>query len=185
MPPPFVIRHSSSAVPRRRRGGFALLITITLLAFLVLLMVSLASLTRVETQVASNTQQLSKARQNALLALNIALGRLQAAAGPDQRITATAGIVSGADNSKLRWTGVWNTTAASPAPEWLVSTANGTAPTGTSSVTSAMPATGTVTLVGGKTTDTGVAGNTVTVETQPITAAIPGIPGTPPIGNYA
>ena len=53
-----------SVSPRRpSRGGFALLITVTLLAFLVLLLVSLATLTRVETQVAGNTQQVGKARQ--------------------------------------------------------------------------------------------------------------------------
>ena len=78
--------------PRRRRGGFALLITVTLLAFLVLLLVSLASLTRVETQVASNSQSLAQARQNALMALNIALGQLQKHTGPDQRVTATADL---------------------------------------------------------------------------------------------
>ncbi len=76
----------------RPRRGFALLITITLLAFLVLLLVSLASLTRVETQVASNTQQIAQARQNALLALNIALGQLQKHAGHDQRVTARADV---------------------------------------------------------------------------------------------
>jgi hypothetical protein len=80
-------------IPRsRRRGGFALLITITLLAFLVLLLVSLASLTRVETQVGANNQQLAQARQNALMALNIALGQLQKHTGPDQRVTATADL---------------------------------------------------------------------------------------------
>ena len=81
--------------PTRSKRGFALLITITLLAFLVLLLVSLASLTRVETQVASNNQQLAQARQNALMALNIALGQLQKYAGPDQRVTATADLVAG------------------------------------------------------------------------------------------
>ncbi len=92
-PAPLVIGHRSSIIPRRRRrGGFALLITITLLAFLVLLLVSLASLTRVETQVAANNQQIAQARQNALLALNIALGELQKHAGPDQRVTARADL---------------------------------------------------------------------------------------------
>ncbi len=81
--------------------GFALLITITLLAFLVLLLVSLASLTRVETQVASNSQQVAQARQNALTALNIAIGQLQKAAGPDQRVTATADIAGKAAGARL------------------------------------------------------------------------------------
>ncbi len=95
------MRHPRSTVARLRfvtrplrnpRGGFALLITITLLAFLVLLLVSLASLTRVETQVAANTQQQAQARQNALMALNIALGQLQKHTGPDQRVTARADL---------------------------------------------------------------------------------------------
>ena len=64
-----------------------------------LLLVSLATLTRVETQVASNTQQLSKARQNALLALNIALGQLQKFTGPDQRVTAPADLVADQDKT--------------------------------------------------------------------------------------
>ncbi len=86
---------------RTNQRGFALLITITLLAFLVLLLVSLASLTRVETQVATNSQQLSQARQNALMALNIALGQLQKAAGPDQRVTATADLAGNTNGARL------------------------------------------------------------------------------------
>src|SRR5690606_17315168 len=78
---------SRSGFPARR-GGFALLITITLVAFLVLVLVSLATLTRVETRVAGNSQQVAQARQNALMALNIAVGQLQRYAGPDQRATA-------------------------------------------------------------------------------------------------
>ena len=77
---------------RQNRRGFALLITVTLLAFLVLLLVSLATLTRVETQVSANNQRLAQARQNALMALNIALGQLQKYTGPDQRVTAPADI---------------------------------------------------------------------------------------------
>jgi hypothetical protein len=91
---------------RHRESGFALLITITLLAFLVLLLVSLASLTRVETQVASNNQQISQARQNALMALNIALGQLQKFTGPDQRTTARADMdaaLANVTNANGRW----------------------------------------------------------------------------------
>ena len=104
---PLGLGHSPLVIPRQRRGGFALLITITLLAFLVLLLVSLASLTRVETQVATNNQQLSQARQNALMALNIAMGQLQKYAGPDQRTTARADLENGATVPNARWTGVY------------------------------------------------------------------------------
>ena len=73
-----------------RKRGFALLITITLLALLVLLLVSLNSLTRVETRLADNGQALAKARENALAGLNLAVGQLQKFAGPDRAVTARA-----------------------------------------------------------------------------------------------
>ncbi len=132
--PRFATRPLSSDTSRRqRRGGFALLITVTLLAFLVLLLVSLASLTRVETQVAANTQTLSQARQNAILALNIALGELQKYAGPDQRTTARADIGTALDGTR-QWTGVWGNasnpqSSAKSTPallQWLVSGNHGT-----------------------------------------------------------
>lgn len=119
---------------RREDRGFALLITISLVAFLVLILLALATFTRVETQIASNTQHVAQARQNALLALNIALGQLQKYAGPDQRITATSDLAAfganhdewpsdasgqpenyassasalvGPRDGTRRWTGVW------------------------------------------------------------------------------
>ena len=103
--------HSPGGISRRRehetKRGFALLITVTLLAFLVLLLVSLASLTRVETQVAANSQQLSQARQNALMALNIAIGQLQKYTGPDQRTTARADLQNTPGQTNAQWTGVY------------------------------------------------------------------------------
>ena len=98
---------SEKARPSR---GFALLITVTLLAFLVLLLVSLASLTRVETQVANNNQQLAQARQNALMALNIAIGELQKYTGPDQRTTARSdmdGSLANTTTASGRWVGAY------------------------------------------------------------------------------
>jgi hypothetical protein len=120
---------------RGSRRGFALLITITLLAFLVLLLVSLASLTRVETRVADNNQKQAQARANALFALNTALGQLQVFAGPDQRVTGAADLGDGSSNSlpvpatgARRWTGVWGNANAPDADRsspvflnWLVS----------------------------------------------------------------
>lgn len=112
--------------------GFALLITIVLLAFLVLLLVSLASLTRVETQIATNSRHLAQARQNALTALNIALGELQRFAGADQRATAQADLLPSPQAGARRWTGVWaptsepddqytNAPASTRLLNWLVS----------------------------------------------------------------
>lgn len=83
-------RPTSPCPPR----GFALLITIVLVAFLVLTFIGLASLTRVETQIVANANAMAGARQSALMALNIALGQLQSAAGPDQRVTGTADLAA-------------------------------------------------------------------------------------------
>ena len=117
---PLVTRHPS--LPRDARGGFALLITITLLAFLVVLLVGLAAYTRIETAVASNTQRQTQARQNALLGLDVALGQLQKYAGQDQRVTATAESFGGVTGTK-HFTGVWDTTqpAGTTPMTWLVS----------------------------------------------------------------
>lgn len=105
-----------------QKKGFALLITITLLAFLVVLMVSMAALSRVETQVADNGQKLAQARQNAMTGLNLALGQLQRHAGPDLRMTSSAEITSPARNG--HFAGVWTPPSAGGTPAittWLVS----------------------------------------------------------------
>ncbi len=107
---------------RVSKRGFALLLTITLLAFLVLLVVSLGCLTRVETQVAFNNQAVAQARHNALLALNVALGQLQRHAGLDARITARGEITSTMAVTNPYFTGVWNAGDSSAAASvWLVS----------------------------------------------------------------
>jgi hypothetical protein len=117
---------------RARRDGFALLITIVLVAFMVLVLVSLATLTRVETKVAANSQLISVSRGNALMALNMAIGELQKYAGQDQRASVTADISTGSLGSgggTAKWTGVYGN-AADPqrglssvpvALQWLVS----------------------------------------------------------------
>lgn len=89
--PPSSNVHVSS--PRRSEHGFALLVTITLVAFLVLILVSLAAFTRIETQVATNAQTQATARNNALVGLQVALGELQRHAGADQRVTTPATTV--------------------------------------------------------------------------------------------
>jgi hypothetical protein len=92
------------------RRGFALLIVVTLLAFIVVLLLGLAVYTRVETAVAGNTQRQAQARENALLALNVAIGQLQQHAGPDTRITATAENFGAVDGTR-HYTGVWSSNA--------------------------------------------------------------------------
>ena len=160
--------------PRAQRRGFALLITLTLLAFLVILLVGLATFTRVETAVAGNTQRQAQARQNALYGLNIAVAQLQKYAGPDSRVTATALSVAGVNSQKRRYTGVWDTTVPGSDPVWLASgLESGTSP----DVTQAIPTASQVALVGPATDGTafvaatGNPGSTNVVATlMPITA---------------
>jgi hypothetical protein len=109
-------------IPRTKRG-FALVLTLALLSFLLLLVVTLATSLRIETQSSFNNTQWNNARQNALMSMNIALGQLQELAGPDQRITATGGIVSGKyslPQGNEYWTGAWNA-ANGNFEGWLVS----------------------------------------------------------------
>lgn len=107
------------------KSGFALIIAIVLMAFILLLLVSLSTLVTVETATVQNDAELSQARSNALLAMQIALGQLQEEVGPDQRVTARADILEPSDGSSVAahpyWTGVWDTTVPGQAPRWLVS----------------------------------------------------------------
>jgi hypothetical protein len=194
MEPCFTSKIMIRTSPKR---GFALLITITLLAFLVLLLVSLASLTRVETQVAANGQKLAQARQNALMALNIAVGQLQKYAGPDDRVTALSGLAASTTNPNI--TGVWSSGNAGAEPDmWLVSGSEAGATA--SKVLAALgdPAVDITPGSASTSTDVFLVGDRsvsmkaqrVKVAKQPIQAPAGSVPGlgagaTPKIGNYA
>jgi hypothetical protein len=166
--------------PRRSRG-FALLITLTLLAFVVLLLVGLASYTKIETAVAGNFQKQAQARQNAQLALDVALAQLQKHAGPDTRVTASAESFGGSSSTR-HYAGVWDAIASGADPvSWLVSgnELNPLARTPTA------PGTGTVELVGRQTTG---AANAVLAPLVALTSV--GVPGqagatAATIGRYA
>ncbi len=87
-------------------GGFALVIALSLMAFILLLLLSITTLVQVEQ--AGSTANLHKmeAEQAALLSLNLAIGKLQETAGLDQRVTAPAEAVATANGPK-HLTGVW------------------------------------------------------------------------------
>jgi len=109
-----------------RLSAFALVLALLLMSFVLLLILSMATLLQVEIRAASNSLQILHARENARLALMLAIGELQKHAGPDQRVTARADIL-GDDNfdpSTRFWTGVWDTTDPTASPTWLVSGAD-------------------------------------------------------------
>jgi hypothetical protein len=76
----------------QRRGGFALVIALSLMAFVLLLLMSLTTVVQVEVRAGDQQSQQLKARMNAMLALQEALGELQRTTGPDQRVTATGNL---------------------------------------------------------------------------------------------
>src|SRR5207253_1863727 len=74
---------------------------------------------RIEGSIVESSRQLARARQHARLAMDLALGALQVAAGPDQRVSATA---AGLSVTNSHYTGIWATATAGPtAVTWLVS----------------------------------------------------------------
>jgi len=101
------------------RGGFALIVTMSLLILLVILGVGMLSLSVISMRSGAGSAAQAEARANARLALLLAIGELQKEAGADQRITANAGILDDSPESEKvdgvkhpHWTGVWDSWAA-------------------------------------------------------------------------
>jgi hypothetical protein len=110
----------------KTQAGFALVIALSLMAFVLLLILSMTLLVQVETVNSSRALTQLQAKESARLALMIAIGDLQRHAGPDQRVTARADIL-GDDNyapEAKHWTGVWRTDNVNNPPKWLVSGVN-------------------------------------------------------------
>jgi len=99
--------------------GFALVLTLMLVAMLVLAEYVLATTARVSSRISGVSVFQTEARQNALFALDIAISELQRHAGPDGRRTGMAGVSGVPPKNTLRqWTGVWGGTSS---PVWLAS----------------------------------------------------------------
>lgn len=102
--------------PRDRRG-FALVLSLTIMALLVLVVLTAAGFLNLESRIADLAVRGAMARHNSLMSARLALAQLQLLAGPDQRVTATAGII---DTANTTWgpaptnpnyallTGVWH-----------------------------------------------------------------------------
>ena len=75
---------------RLKRSGFSLVLSLTMMASLVLMVVVLASFLQVESRLAQSHAGHQRAKLNALAAARIAIGQLQATMGPDQRVSMRA-----------------------------------------------------------------------------------------------
>lgn len=117
--------------------GFSLILSLTVMASVVLLMLTLSAFVNIESRAAQNQQLATRARLNGLASMRLALGHLQQEAGPDRRSTARADITqptaSAAGLRNPMWTGVWRTDLPDLPPAWLVS-GRGDQPAGTQSV---------------------------------------------------
>ncbi len=171
--------------PVNRRSGFALILTLSLLALLVLALLAMSALVQVHGQVATAGAYQTQARQNALLGLRVGLGDLQRHAGDDSRITGMAGITgigASAGNNTRHWCGVWRNDNGGTFVTWLVSGAPASAgaalPAGTTSVE--LASNGSVGAA---------AANSEHVIAGKIPIVVPEVPGSPgvatTIGHYA
>jgi hypothetical protein len=115
--------HALKSTEHKRQSGFALVVALSLMAFVLMLILSMSLVVQVETTNASRSLDQLRAKEAARLALMMAMGELQKHAGPDQRVTARAEILG--DSNVLpetkNWTGVWDTTDTTAEPHWLVS----------------------------------------------------------------
>lgn len=112
-------------------GGFALVVALCIMSFILLLLLSLSTFVQIEIKREEGQTAMAMAKQNAILGMHIALSQLQQYAGPDQRATAPASILGGpggADVKHPHWIGVWDTSDRDPgsakkpaALTWLVS----------------------------------------------------------------
>ncbi len=96
--------------PWRSPRGFALILTLSLLALLVLLTFAISSVSNVDGQVSLVSTFQRQARQNARLGLVVAMGKLQVTAGRSDRFTGMAGITGippTIDSPTRYWCGVW------------------------------------------------------------------------------
>jgi hypothetical protein len=100
------MKPDSSIYFSKSRRGFALVVTLSLMILLTVIAVGLLSLSSISLRSSSAEQLNQQARQSARLAPMLAIGELQIATGPDQRVTASARI-RGADVSQQHLTGVW------------------------------------------------------------------------------
>ncbi len=118
-----------SEISQKRRDGFALIVSLMLMVLLAILALGVLSLSAVTLRSSKQYEPRAIAEANARMALMIAIGQLQTEMGPDQRINATADLLTPElSGGRQRWVGTWDSWPASqtqrPEPKfrnWLIS----------------------------------------------------------------
>ncbi|MEO5916260.1 MAG: pilus assembly PilX N-terminal domain-containing protein [Luteolibacter sp.] len=89
---------------KKSTGGFALIVTLSLMILLTVIAVGLLTLSSISLRTSSQSSDMATARSNARMALMLAVGELQKNAGLDTRVTARADLVDANASPVL---GVW------------------------------------------------------------------------------
>ncbi|MBV5333107.1 hypothetical protein JZU54_06085, partial [bacterium] len=109
----------------KRSPGFSLILSLTVMAGIVMLLVTVSAFVMIESRAVMNQQLATRAKLNAIVSMRLALAHLQQEAGPDRRSTARADITQpAATASTVRnpmWTGIWRTDFPDLPPAWLIS----------------------------------------------------------------
>lgn len=124
------MKHPSAAWRQGRSArAFTLISSLFLVVLLMLLILWLGIFLTVTLHSVSSERNANYAKQSALFGLQVAVGELQGAAGPDQRVTAPASLFDGTalnypDGTKsipapgqAAWTGVWSSDSKPIAPD--------------------------------------------------------------------
>ncbi len=94
---------------RKKKRGFALIATLTLMMLLTLLAVGILALASSQNRISLQTILQAEARQQALVGLDAAIGELQVELGPDRRVSANSGILTKEGGSGPQYLlGVWD-----------------------------------------------------------------------------
>ena len=115
------------SICRTKNHGFAVVIALMLMSFVLVMLLSLTTLVSVETTNAARSNSRLLAQENARLGILVAIGNMQKLAGPDKRVTFRADAFedSGTTLQNPYWIGVMDVDAPTSNPEettWLVST---------------------------------------------------------------
>lgn len=176
------------------RRGFALIIALTLMSFLLLLLLTMGVLAQTEMHSLEHQMSVLRAREMARFGLIQAVGELQKATADDRYIVASGAFDSGSTWEKRHWLGVWDNTG-SRTGDWLVSHQAGNTPDITTDppVNSSGNSTDSdfIVLAGGHSVDTGrdVGANGSTANGIPddvvVAEKVPVIQNANTVGNYA
>ena len=99
---------NKTAMRAPRKRGFALIASLTLMMLLGLIAVGILSVASTQNRLATHAALQAEARQQALIGLDAALAEMQMELGPDQRVTASSGILAEGAQVPQHILGVWD-----------------------------------------------------------------------------